>query len=955
MPIELLRNDLSLVKCLKEHTGSDVVFEPIWAGHEVLERPYTPLPETWSAADLLIARHNVVRFSGRAQELRTLEEWCRGDDRQEVWLMKGNSGVGKTRLALELCHQMMVRHGWVAGLLSPKASDVSILMGLEEDRLIVVEDAEGRVGQLDTVLKARGSGHRLRVLAVARQSGNWWEAVRRRYDELIEPEPLEVGPPPEDERVKVYQDAWQSFGKLERQKKSTVEAADSADTPPAMVEIAVPDLRADDSANYLFILIFALIDVRRLIDHEEQQLLGIAPSVPRGMELYDQVLDLERENWIKGAEKAGLPADPVLLDRIVAVASLAYASGSTDGQAETEAAQRLRIVPDLIDASEQTRRGFVRLFQECIRGYGALRQLHPGRLAEHLIAKIIRSFPQVVEQLLETPPSTADSEKKADAAQQAINTLQFLNVLTLGEGIHNDSHSQVPDKVLYQALRKRGPDLILLVRDLVDSKDPIENEVWKSLASTLEVVFSRMPDDHNDVIAEAADNLEEFCPDALLQLAKLLQKRAADYYEGGQLDAQTRVKLGQTCRRLSHLLADAGELRTAHDYAVRAVGPFNALIRENESDESLLHKANALSNLTVRDYEIGRFDESLESAREAVQLYEILLRHNRDQEHHVHLGFAMCNLSNTLAHLGRWREALHAANEAYELVGQGLPDEANNQSAKASWVKPALAFAARTLAGRLSEAGELEKAIERAEEATGLYQKLKEENRNRFERDYALSLVVLGRRYADGHKWELSIEKLEKARDSYEELAKQYQEAIRTRHAEALRDLAESHLLSEREGNQNRTDHLTTGLQYVNEALRQYDRMSEEDKFISRTSRAITKRIRAEIELELDKCKDAQQNAREAVTELERVADHAWKGRRSLARAYAVLAEACAQCGDTDAKKKYQHAKGMFEDLNAEEPDRVRKELDNVRKKLENLGCPATDSVLVIKGSGIFT
>lgn len=45
MPIELLRNDLSLVKCLKEHTGSDVVFEPIWAGHEVLERPYTPLPE----------------------------------------------------------------------------------------------------------------------------------------------------------------------------------------------------------------------------------------------------------------------------------------------------------------------------------------------------------------------------------------------------------------------------------------------------------------------------------------------------------------------------------------------------------------------------------------------------------------------------------------------------------------------------------------------------------------------------------------------------------------------------------------------------------------------------------------------------------------------------------------------------------------------------------------------
>jgi tetratricopeptide (TPR) repeat protein len=959
IPTELLGNDPSLTKCFKEHTGRDVSFDLIWAGQEILEPPYTPLPESWSAADLLTARHAVVPFSGRAEYLRRLEEWCRDDDRPEVWLLKGKGAVGKTRLALELCHRVMVRDGWIAGLLSVQTLDTSTLMRLEKNRLIVVDDADSRVGQLDTLLKARAShrlGRRLRVLAVARQSGNWWEAVRRRYDELVEPEPLGVDSTPPEERAKVYQVAWESFWKLERlrktkrqeldQQKSSDEVADSAEMLSAVAEGAVPDLYAENFASYLFILIFALIDVRRLIDHEGRQELGVASPVTRGSELYDQVLDLEREDWIRSAEKAGLPADPVLLDRIVAVTSLAYASGSTAGHAETEAAQRLRIVPDLVDANEQTRRQFVRLFQERIEGSGALRQLHPRRLGEHLIEKMIRSFPEVVEQLLTSLPDSADSERKADAAQQAINTLELLNVLAFGEETPNDSRGQVRDEVLYQtlseALRQHGPDLIVLVRELVDADGLLENEVWKSLASTLQAIFSRLPDDHNDVAAKAADKLEEFCPDGLLQLAKLLQTRATDYYESWQHNTETRVKLGEACKRLSHLLADSGERRTAHDYALQAVGHFNALIREDESDESLLRKANALANLAVRDYEIGRFDESLEPAREAVDLYETLLRHSHDRMHHVYLSFALCNLSNTLAHLGRWRDALHTAHEAYELVGEDLPHEPNGQALKESKVKEALAFAARTLARRLPDAEEpvgaigewREHAIKSAKEACRLYEELKQEKRGRFDRDYALSLVILGRRYADVQSWDDSIGMLEEARDSYEELAKEHQEAIRTRHAEALSYLAASYL---RRGCMlGRAEDLATGLGYIDEALRHYDNMSSEDKFTSRTNHAIAKRIKAEFELQLNEIEDARQHAREAVTELEHVADHTWKGRRHLGRAHVILGDASARCGDSEAAMhEYQRAKEIFEDLNAEEPDQAGKELDNVQEKLE--------------------
>ena len=119
-PVCLLGNEASLVECLKKHIGSDVVFEPIWAGREILQPPYTALPDIWSAADLLTARHNVVPFSGRVQELRRLTDWCLGDGPASVpvLLMTGNSAVGKTRLALELCHQM-IRRGWVAGRCRP--------------------------------------------------------------------------------------------------------------------------------------------------------------------------------------------------------------------------------------------------------------------------------------------------------------------------------------------------------------------------------------------------------------------------------------------------------------------------------------------------------------------------------------------------------------------------------------------------------------------------------------------------------------------------------------------------------------------------------------------------------------------------------------------------------------------------------------------------------------------
>ena len=101
--------------------------------------------------------------------------------------------------------------------------------------------------------------------------------------------------------------------------------------------------------------------------------------------------------------------------------------------------------------------------------------------------------------------------------------------------------------------------------------------------------------------------------------------------------------------------------------------------------------------------------------------------------------------------------------------------------------------------------------------------------------------------------------------------------------------------------------------------------------------------IKAELEFELGRSEDACHHARDGLTELKLVvADKTWQGRRDLARAQVVLAHCLAGCGDTEAStQEYQRAYTMFEDLDAEEPGRIRKEQDIVKRKLgDKLSAP---------------
>lgn len=930
-PVSVLEGNSAILGFLRKHIGKEVRFEPVWTGDEILDPAYSALDDGWSAADLLRARYSVVPFSGREKELRRLiKNWCVEDHRRtSILLLTGNGAVGKTRLARELCDRM-IQHGWVAGLLTSSVSGMGRLRDLNEDRLVVVDDADVRVGQVDMLLRTRQGRSKLRVLAIARNPGDWWKTIERRYDKLIA-DSLKLEPPNVPERERVYRSARDTFYQLESGRITGAPDGSGAGTSAALPEAVVPTELADpDFESYLFVLILALTDVYRQL-HPAWAKSGLPPSATRAEGLLEQVLDLERKDWVAGAKDADLPADPVLLERIVAVASLAYAGCDAGGRGESEAASRLRMVPDLADASEYTRRRFVRMFRERIAGYDALRPLRPQRLAEHLTAKVICQFPEIASQLLAPPgdPSTSS----CDAARQALNSLRLLSA-DFDKARSDELPWQASDEgvsmALHDALREHAPYVIGLAQQVLDNPDKV---TARSLAAALVAVFSSLRD--NQIAASAAAKLEEACPDELLALAVVLQKKAIDFYEAQPENLENRASLGNAHKCLSIALADSGSRRKAYDHAWQALEYLNSVVRADNCDKHVLEKAHALTNLAVREYDVGKFEGSVEHGRDAVHLYEDLMRRTPDRMHHVHLGFALRNLSQSLAQLGRSREALQTATEALDLVERELPVGPGDDSAKSPAITAAKALSLRELAHRQADVGRYREALASAERARDLYQALMSKP-GRWRRDLARSLDVLGRRYADAGQWEQSVTTLRRARDEYNRVEQEYQEAERGKHAELLRDLASSYLGWARTEPSVRDEALREGRKAADDALTHYEHMFKWDRIVQRAQLGQTLRVRAELALEGREA-GAPDYARRAVQILrDQVADRSWKGRRDLARAHAVYARVLALSGDyLAAVSEGREACTIFRELDAEEPERLTAELQSVEEDLK--------------------
>ncbi|MEV6032067.1 tetratricopeptide repeat protein [Nonomuraea sp. NPDC052116] len=142
------------------------------------------LPQDCSDWTLLMARHAVVPFLGRDEQLADLRAWAAEPAALSIAVLTGRSGTGKTRLAGELCAEL-TEAGWDTGFL-PLDSAGHPLAGraLEALRptLLVVDHPDPSpplVGELVRRLAKHGRNPRVRLLLLARELGeaDWWRRL----------------------------------------------------------------------------------------------------------------------------------------------------------------------------------------------------------------------------------------------------------------------------------------------------------------------------------------------------------------------------------------------------------------------------------------------------------------------------------------------------------------------------------------------------------------------------------------------------------------------------------------------------------------------------------------------------------------------------------------------------------------------------------------------------------
>ncbi|WP_027344130.1 SAV_2336 N-terminal domain-related protein [Hamadaea tsunoensis] len=122
-----------------------------------------------------------VRFADRP-ELSALLDWALSG-KEPIRLLTGPSGVGKTRLAYELVRRLRERD-LLAGF-ATAAPSPGIMSGLTEDLVLVVDDADLRTD----IAAAAAANRRVRLLMVARESGEWQVDVT---DRLVPSHPVGV-------------------------------------------------------------------------------------------------------------------------------------------------------------------------------------------------------------------------------------------------------------------------------------------------------------------------------------------------------------------------------------------------------------------------------------------------------------------------------------------------------------------------------------------------------------------------------------------------------------------------------------------------------------------------------------------------------------------------------------------------------------------------------------------
>jgi hypothetical protein len=256
-------------------------------GSDFIKIPSSSWPDELAKKDmpdsmLLRPESRVVRFHRLREPLRdTIVNWAIiPDSPVKLRLQAGEGGAGKTRLLIEVCHQLEQSDGWRAGFVErsqSSASGMSELLKEGRRSLIVLDYAESRTSQIVEITKAAlrtPNAPSVRLVLLAREGGDWWDrladgagsdqavsAILRGHVSKTGPYRMTEQRIDRDDRGTIFAEALHDF-------------AVSKDVAPP--SISPPDLSDDLFGNPLFIHLSALSHLKEQPSIDDKELLGMA-------------------------------------------------------------------------------------------------------------------------------------------------------------------------------------------------------------------------------------------------------------------------------------------------------------------------------------------------------------------------------------------------------------------------------------------------------------------------------------------------------------------------------------------------------------------------------------------------------------------------------------------------------------------------------------------------------
>ena len=614
---------------------------------KVLAPGYLPLPDDSTPLQMIRTRYGVVPFCSRS-EYRELREWAVGTARSSgrkpdvsVAVLTGAGGVGKTRMAAQLCHDLEVL-GWYTGFAPAKSAmkidELTYLAELTTELLVVVDYAEeSRQEQVATLLRAlRGRRSPTRIVLTARGIDSWWEDFR----EELESDGTQLGQvlvkelEPRPDPVLLYRQAVRGFSKVI-----------NGVNPP---EVAIPGHAGETALDIVLRAWLAVVDDGGMQDPQSERSLergarSAEASNPNARgSLYDRVLRLEFNRWRTFPELQDISI--IHLRRIAATLSLLVPDV---GQVDDVLSRLLEWRDEHLRRSRVAELLSTTLLRSA--GDGGI-SLRPDPVAEHLVLSVFGHDPDQVDAVLPGDPLEVPGISEPDASEATVT-----RAVMLGQQAQNLS------QVITRAASQDQESATALAQRVLK----VRPQLW---SSALEVVLAQggpfahaleqLIESGAELPCEEIENSIPLGHSTLRGVALAAMQRMGDPSERNPAKRATYL-LG-----VANRLSEVGRSGEALEVAQEAVGLYRDLVEASPAAYTP-DLAGSLNNLANILSGAGRSGEALEAAQEAVGLYRELVEAS-PAAYTPDLAASLNNLANILKEKGQYEEALNVFTEGFD-------------------------------------------------------------------------------------------------------------------------------------------------------------------------------------------------------------------------------------------------------------------------------------------------